>query len=335
MSNAIKLSALLLAMTLVAACSSVSDTRPELIRKSERYLEQGVEAYSNSDYVAATDYFTRALAHYRSIDDLNGVLFSHINLAETAMAAGSYDAVRQQLSDADHIIRTLGTSEHEPRLALLWAQSYWHEGRKEKALGTLSPLLPRFPEEGQAQQGRDSLELTALMLRTAIAFAALEEDGENAQQWLRRLENAVAHSRDVTALHRARLYRFQAQWSMHQGELVLTEELFQQALDIYRPAAARPAIAATLSESARLAMLMQRWELAEDRLLRALFIRVWILDRIGSAEILELLSEVYRAREQQHAAEEAVEWTRHIREDKAMDWRDLGQHYLQRPLIVR
>lgn len=334
MSNVIKLSGLLLALILLTACSGVSDTRPEVIRKSERYLKQGVEAYGNSDYVAATDFFTRALAHYRSIDDLEGTLFSHINLAETAMAAGAYDAVRQQLSDADRVAKTLGKTEYEPRLNLLWAQSYWREGLKDKALDTLSPLLPLFSAE-QVQQSVGTLELTALMLRTGIAFSSLEEDAKDAQLWLRRLESAFERSSNTSPLHQARLYRFQGQWLMHQGELVQAGKLFQDALNIYRPAASRPAIAATLSESARLAIRLHKWQQAEDFLLRALFIRVWILDRIGSAEVLQLLSEVYRAQQRQSAAEEAAEWSRHIREDKATDWRNLGQQYLQRPLISR
>lgn len=334
MNNIFKLSGPLLAMCLLAACSGVSDTRPEVIRKSERYLEQGVEAYGNSDYVAATDFFTRALAHYRSIDDLNGILFSHINLAETALSAGAYDAVRQQLSDADRVVRTLGETGYQPRLALLWAQSYWRDGEEERALAALSSLLPRFSGE-QVQQSVATLELTATMLRTSIAFASLEKDAEGAGLWLRRLESAFARSSDTSPRHLARLARFQGQWLMHRGELEQAGGLFQRALDIYRPAAARPAIAATLSESARLAIRMQQWEQAEDRLLRALFIRVWILDRVGSAEVLELLSEVYRAQDRRSAADEAAEWSRHIREDKATDWRNLGQQYLQRPLVSR
>jgi tetratricopeptide (TPR) repeat protein len=335
MNKRITWSGLLLALMLVSACSSVSDTRPEVIRKSERYLEQGVEAYNNSDYPTATDFFSRALAHYRSIDDLNGVLFSHINLAETAMAAGSYDAVAHQLSEADRIIRTLGASEHAPRLTLLWAQSHWRQGRKEKALELLAPLLPLFNDKQEVEQSLDSLALTALMLRTGIAFASLVKDDNDAQLWLRRMENGYARSRDVTPQHQARLYRFQAQWLMNKGKLVEAEELLQQALDIYRPEAVRPAIAATLGESARIAIRLEQWEEAEDRLLRALYIRVWILDRIGSAEVLDLFSEMYLAQGRQNAADEAAEWSRHIREDKATDWRNLSQQYLQRPLVGR
>ncbi|HEX9802546.1 MAG TPA: tetratricopeptide repeat protein [Gammaproteobacteria bacterium] len=335
MNRPITWSGLVLALLLVSACSSVSDTRPEVIRTSERYLEQGVEAYNNSDYPAATDFFSRALASYRSIDNLDGILFSHINLAETAIAAGSYDALRKQLSDAERVIRALGASEHEPRLTLLWAQSHWRQGRRENALELLEPLLPRFNDKQEVGGKLDALALTALMLRTDIAFASLDENDDEARLWLRRLENGYACGSEVTPQHKARLLRFQAQWLMHQGEPAGAEERLQQALDIYRPEAVRPAIAATLEESARVAIQLEQWEQAEDRLLRALYIRVWILDRIGSAEVLDRFGEMYLAQGRREAADEAAEWSRHIREDDATDWRNLSQQYLQRPLVSR
>jgi len=329
MSNQRTLPALLLATLLLGGCSSVSDTRPEVVRTSERYLQQGVEAYGNSDYVTATDFFSKALAQYRSIDDLNGILFSRINLAETGMAAGAYTAVQRQLEEAERIVDTLGSSEYEPRLRLLSAQSYWHEGDREKALEALQPLLPEFDAEQQPQQRLDALMLSAVMLRTDIAFADIDKDAEAAKLWLRRLDFAFARTSDTTALHQARLLRFEAQWAMYKGDLEDAEEGFAEALSAYREAAARPAIAATLSESAAVAMQREQWPQGEDRLLRALFIRVWILDRIGSAATLDQLNELYTAQGKSAAAAEAADWARHIREGKATDWRGLGQTYLQ------
>lgn len=323
---------LLFAVALLGGCSSVSDTRPEVVRTSERYLQQGVEAYGNSDYVSATDFFSKALAQYRSIDDLNGILYSRINLAETAMAAGSYAAVRHQLNEAERILVTLGNSEYQPRLQLLWAQSYWQEKKKEKALEAVQPLLPEFDAEQKPQQRLDALMLSAVMLRTDIAFADIGKDAETAKRWLQRLDFAFARTSDTTALHQARLRRFEAQWELHKGALEEAEESFAEALEAYREAAARPAIAATLSESAHVAMQRGQWPLAEDRLLRALFIRVWILDRIGSAATLDQLSNVYEAEGKSAAAAEAADWSRHIREGKATDWRELGHTYLQGPL---
>jgi len=329
MSKARLICLLLLGSTFLSGCSSVSDTRPEVLRTSERYLQQGVEAYGNSDYVSATDFFSKALAQYRSIDDLHGILFSRINLAETAMAAGSYTAVEHQLEAAERIVKTLGGSEYQPRLELLRAQSFWHEEKKEQALAALSPLLPEFDDEGKPQQQLDALMLSAVMLRTAIAFADVDNHAENAKLWLRRLDFAYARTEDTTALHQARLRRFEGQWSLHTGKLQDAANRFAEALEAYREAAARPAIAATLGESATVAMKQQQWPVAEDRLLRALFIRIWILDRFGSAATLDQLSDVYKAEGNVEAAKEAAAWSHHIREGKAIDWRGLGKTYLQ------
>jgi len=321
-----------LATALLYGCSGVSDTRPEVIRTSERYLQQGVEAYGNSDYVSATDLFSKALAQYRSIDDPQGILFSRINLAETAMAAGSYTAVKHQLNEAEHIVTTSGGSEYQPRLELLRAQSYWHEKEREKALNVVQPLLPDFDEDQQPNARPDTLMLSAIMLRTDIAFADIDKDDNAARLWLRRLGFSFARTSDTTPLHKARLKRFEAQWALHEGALKKADDLFAEALAAYRKAAARPAIAATLSESAHVAMQRKRWDIAEDRLLRALFIRVWILDRIGSAATLDQLSVLYSSQGKEDAATQASDWALHIREGKATDWRGLGKTYLQGPL---
>lgn len=323
---------LLIIAVFLGGCSSVSDTRPEVLRTSERYLQQGVEAYGNSDYVSATDFFTKALAQYRSIDDLHGILLSRINLAETAIAAGSYRAVAHQLKAAARTVSVLGGSKYQPRLDLLWAQSYWHEKKKEQALAALAHLLPEFDSDDIPQQRLNALGLSAVMLRTDIAFAEIDKDAKSAKQWLHRLKLAYDRTDDTTALHRARLLRFEAQWSQHSGDQNGAEKQFSEALAVYRKEAARPAIAATLGESASVAMQQQQWSLAEERLLRALYIRVWILDRIGSADTLEQLSRVYQAEDNAEAAQEALDWSQHIREGKAIDWRDLGKKYLQSPL---
>lgn len=327
-----RLPLLLLATALLCGCSGVSDTRPEVIRTSERYLQQGVEAYGNSNYVSATDLFTKALAQYRSIDDPQGILISRINLAETAMAAGSYTAVKHQLKEAEHVVTTVGGNEYLPRLELLWAQSYWHEKEGEKALKAVQPLLPGFDADQHPDVLPDTLVLSAIMLRTDIAFANIDNDDSSAKLWLRRLGLAFARTSDTTPLLEARLKRFKAQWALHQGDLMQADDLFAAALTAYRKAAVRPAIAATLNESARVAIQRKQWAIAEDRLVRALFIHVWILDRIGSAATLDQLSTLYMAEGNQDAANQATDWARHIRERKATDWRGLGKTYLQGPL---
>lgn len=278
---------------MLAGCSGVSDTRPEVVRKSEYYLEHGVTAFGNSDYAAASDFFHKALAHYRSIDDTHGTLLSLINLAETAMATGNSQAALQHIEQAGKVSLRNGAPHYRQRLQLMRAQVLWRERRHEQVESLLQSLLPEFDHEDRPQTTPDLLQLSAVILRTDMAFSKIEQQPLQAEQWLRRLQSTVARNRDATPLHDARLGRFEAALLQRQGRYSRAEEKLQEALTLYRSAAHRPAISATLSEIARLQMAQQQWEMARDTLQRALFVRLWMMDRIGSREVLYLLDAVY------------------------------------------
>jgi tetratricopeptide (TPR) repeat protein len=279
---------------LLGACSTVSDQRPEPIRKSEYYLEHGVSAFSDSDYVAASDFFSKALAHYRSIDDTTGTLLSRINLAETALASGNFSAALENIKAAETTANAEHYRDYQPRLTLLRAQTHWRSHEKEQALALLENLLPPFDSENRSQKKATLLILGATTLRTDIAFARDDDDKQAARLWLRRLSLMLPGTEGRTDLHHARLLRFEAQLAAYDHEPQDALNKFEQALQLYREGAARPAIAATLTESGKLLMTMGRWQEAEERLQRALYIRLWIMDRQGSAELLELLQIVYQ-----------------------------------------
>lgn len=284
----------LCSLLLLSACSGVSDTRPEPIRKSEYFLEHGVSAFENSDYVAATDFLRKALAHYRSIDDTTGVLLSRINLAETALAAGNFTAAAEHVTAAESLSLLPEHQEYQPRLTLLHAQIHWRQQQKAEALQLLSTLLPEFDEEQRSTQKGNLLLLGATTLRTDIAFAALDSNPDEARLWLQRLSLMLSSTEEDSPLHQARLLRFEAQLAHHENDTQQALQKLEEALQLYREAAVRPAIAATLTESARLLVAMERWQEAEAQLQRALYIRLWIMDRSGTAELLELLQLVYR-----------------------------------------
>lgn len=288
-----KLLILLIATLILGGCGSVSDTRPEVIRKGEYYLEHGVTAYGNSDYVTATDFFNKALAQYRSIDDTHGILLGHINLAETAMATGNTRAVLNQLDEAEKVAHRMNPPLYLKRLILLRAQVYWREGKSEQVMKLISPLLPAFNDEDEPDTRPDLITLTAITLRTDIAFSNIDTEPKNARRWLEHLRNSLRKNGDTTPLHDARLSRFEAQLAYREGNVQQALSLLDEALNSYREAAVRPAIAATLTETARLYMRQKAWQQAEERLARALYIRVWIMDRVGSREVLYLLAAVY------------------------------------------
>jgi tetratricopeptide (TPR) repeat protein len=283
-----------LILLLLSGCSTVSDERPEPIRKSEYYLEHGVNAFSNSDYVAATDFFSKALANYRSIDDTTGILLSRINLAETALASGNFPAALQNIEAAEMSANAEPYIAYQPRLTLLRAQTHWRAREKEKALALLERLLPSFDSEDRSQEKPTLLLLGATTLRTDIAFALDDNNKQEARLWLRRLSLMLPATSGRTAAHQARLLRFEARLAAYEHDYQHALNNFEQALQLYREGAARPAIAATLTESGKLLMTLERWKEAEEKLQRALYIRLWIMDRPGAAELLEQLQTVYR-----------------------------------------
>ncbi len=284
---------LLVITLLLNACSSVSDTRPEPIRKSEYLLESGVSAFENSDFVEATDFLRKALAHYRSIDDREGVLFSHINLAETALAAGNFDAAEAHTAAAQQITRSGEFQGLAPRITLLQAQRQWRRGLRDETLHLLAPLMPQFNEEQRTSIKPNLVTLGATTLQTDIAFAQADNAAQQ-RLWLKRLSLMAPATEGNTELHQARLLRFEAQLAQTDGALAEALEKFSQALQLYRASASRPAIAATLTEIGGLLMQQQRWKEAEDHLQRALYIRLWIMDRIGSTKLLEMLKQTYQ-----------------------------------------
>jgi tetratricopeptide (TPR) repeat protein len=283
----------LLLLLSLGGCGTVSDQRPEPIRKSEYFLEHGVTAFSDSDYVAATDFFRKALAHYRSIDDTTGVLLSRINLAETALASGNFAAALEQIEAAERIADGEPYREYRPRLALLRAQTHWRADEGQKALALLQPLLPPFESDDRSRERPTLLQLGAVTLRTDIAFARDDDEKEEARKWLRRLSLMLPATEGRTTLHHARLLRFEAELAAYAEAPQTALEKYEQALQLYREGAARPAIAATLTESGKLLMQLGRWEEAEEQLQRALYIRLWIMDRPGTAELLQRLQIVY------------------------------------------
>lgn len=294
----------LLLILFIAGCSGVSDIRPEPIRKSEYFLEHGVTAFENSDYVAATDFLNKALAHYRSIDNPEGIILSHINLTETALAAGNFTAAEEHITAAVNTTRESDSRHFLPRLNLLLAQTYWRRHEVDKALQLLAVLLPSFNAEQTSESKPDLLALGATIIRTDIAFFFIEKDAQEARLWLRRLSLMIPSVEGNTQLHEARLLRFEARLSILDNNPKKALEKFTAALELYRDSAARPAIASTLTEIAKLQIKLKLWQNAETTLNNALYIRLWIMDKAGAKQVMRLLSATYMETGQEKKAKE-------------------------------
>ena len=285
---------LILALLLLSGCSSIRDERPQPIRQGEYYLQQGVSAYEESDYVTAIDFFSKSLAYYRSIDHIDGVLLSHINLIEAALSSGNFKEAEKNITAAEGLVKQNSTTQFLPRLKLLRAQVHWRRKETDQALQLLEQLLPEFDSEQRSKVTPDPHLLSTATLRTAIAFSEKSEL-HDAKIWLRRLSLMLSRTSGRTELHQARLLRFEAQLAFSEGEPQQALSKLDKALHIYRQGAVRPAIAATLTDTGKLFMKMEEWEKAEETLQRALYIRLWIMDRHGTAELMELLQQVYQS----------------------------------------
>lgn len=309
---------LLLLLLFLAACSGISDTRPELLRSSERMLERGVEAHTQGDYSMAIDLFTRALAQYRSVDYRIGMLHSHLNLAETALASGQLTYAAKHIRELESLARELRDPASAQRAALLWARWYQQDGQTAQAIATLDSLLPPF-SNGKPAPVPNPIQLAALTLRSDLAL----QQNVEPLLWLARLEQGLAMQSQADPWTQARLWRLQARWLASEGDVEQGLTLLEQSLNTYREAARRQAVAATLAEVARLHGQAGNYALAEDHYQRALLIRVWMMDRRHSRELLEELVELYRRMGEDTKARESAALAAQIDSEQA--WQELRQ----------
>ncbi len=310
--------AVLVAAAWLAGCVSAPDPRPLVYREGDRLLEQGVEAFADSNYPGAAALFRKALVRFQGVDDSAGVLRARMNLAEVAMALGRLDAVRDELRAARALLERSRADTYARRLRLLEAGLATREGDRRGAEKLLAPLLPGGGGEAP-DVPPDRIALAALADRTRLAF---EEDQASAEAWTTRLAHAIEKSGEAPLL-RARLARFQAELARRQSHYGAADALLYSAHALYAAAAYRPGIAATLVEWAALAEEQGEREIARDRLKRALAIRLWILDRDGSLAVLEKLRTLNAALGADDRAQAAAQWMDRLRHRKLEQWPQL------------
>lgn len=306
---------LLLALALLlAACVSPPQQRPAALVQGERYLAMGVQSFRADDYAGAANHFTQALAHYQGLDHQEGMLHSRINLAETALAVGNAAAAERHLQAA----RLLAGGEGNPRLQLLHSSAALRQGQHDAAVDMLTPLLDGVPR-------RDAIYRSALANRVD---AALARDEAGVAAWVERYAAALRGD-DVPAFT-ARLYRFQGELARRGGDYSGAEGLLQQALELYKAIPSRPGTAATLEAWGTLLMEQQRWAEAEDRLQRALHIRLWLLDRRDTAVGLQRLAAISDATDRPQRAAAQRRWAEIVAGDGRLDWGALQREVLPR-----
>lgn len=310
----------LLLLTL-SGCGSAPQ-RPAPLVEGERLLALGVKAYRNDEMLQAANFFTKALSHHQGLDHDEGQLQSRINLTEVALAVGNLEAARRHLELAE-LLATGELSRYRPRLLLLHS-TLAHSRGDWAAARTLSEALLPAKLGGRGELAADApIVREALINRTSVAFAT---DEAAPAVWLERLEGFA----DDDAYALARLERFAAQLALRDGARPLAAEHLQRALDYCKTIPSRRCIAGTLEQWG--AQLQAEGDVAgaEDRYMRALAVRLALLDRGGSSKTLRQLADINQASGRGERAALLAGWADQVASGKTIDWNRLRGDTLPR-----
>ena len=305
-----RLSISLLLTTLMAcsliACSGgpAEKTESESFTSPAKHLDQGIYHYNINDYANAIDQFEKALLQYRSIDNQRGIANSCLNLAKTFMAINNNQIAAEYLARADTVIEQASLTELSEHLSLLKSSLAINNALYEQAIQELEPVLTSKNTE---------IRLAALKNRTSIAF--LQDDKEKLQ-WLEKYRTLQNSNPDNTSSHAARILRFEAEAADDPDKRT---ELLARSLSISQSLASRTAIAATLTQWADFDLEEKRLKEAEDKFLRALFIRHQLGDVKNSLAILKRLQSVYDETDPEKAAK-AGGWIEKFENNDLSGW---------------
>lgn len=275
---------LLLFSLLLSACGSNYVTRPTVIQDAESHTNIGVQAFSEGDFSRAQLLFSRALFLYQGLDNQQGEMLSHINLAEVALVTGNYPTVEKHLLNASTIANNTFQTEIQSRINLLSAQSALIQKQFTLAKKRLQPLLPEFEDETLVSTA-SHIQLVACADRTQIAVV----ENSNASLWTHRYTSALKLSDSKDPILEARLLRFQAVLLQEQGSLDAAESTLLQALNIYKENFSRSGIAETLNEMGQLSIAQNREQDAKEYIARALAVYRYLDNTKKIAQLNETL----------------------------------------------
>jgi len=278
---------------LLTACGSRPTRQPVVVMDSESDMALGMRSYQDNDYMQARNYFARALAQYRSVDQRADELNALIDLADSALGQGEYMAARDYLGEADKLAANGNFAALRAHVALLTAYADMQAGDAQPAAAQLDALLndPTTPAD---------IRQAVLFAHTQAAFDLKSAD---ATAWLGKLGAALGKNPD--ALSTARYQRLQAIAARNNGDLRQAAALYTKALNAYRAVYYRPGIAATLEEWADLSMQEKDWNAAKNQLQRALDVRLSMYDRTHSIRDLDNLMQTDAALGDNTAAQQS------------------------------
>ena len=310
---------LLTSLLLLSACSTGTPEKPlpTSISSPASLLDQGIQQYNNNNYQQAIHYFEKSLLQYRSIDNQTGITQCSLNLAKSLMAVNNNQLAAEYLAKAELIIKQEPLKELEGHLHLLNSSLAINNAFYDQALQELSTVL---------SSEDTTTRLAALKNRSRIAFIRNDNDK---QLWLEKYKTLQQENPDNTSSHLARILRFQAELDNNDKNKTA---LLTQSLAISRNLAARTAIAATLKQWAAIDVEAERFNDAEDKYLRTLFIRHQLGDVKNTLITLEQLRTVY-AKTNNVKQKQAQNWINKIENGDLRDWDQLFSDFETYPRI--
>jgi hypothetical protein len=260
-------------------------------------MSKAMAAYADNRYAEARNFFGRALAEYKSVDNRDGEAETLVDLADSALLQGDVTAARSYLLNAHDVVKAAALGALEPRLALLDAYADLQVGDAAGAAASLDLLLNNTASPADIHQA-------ALFARTQAAFDMKAADSAG---WLAQLTAAGVGKDD---LGKARLDRLKA---LAAPDAAQAAALYAEALALYQAAYYRPGIAASHEEWADLLLAQQDWAGARDHLRRALAVRLWMYDAAHSARDLQNLGKADAALGDSAAASKDAQWADYLK----------------------
>lgn len=306
-------------IAMLSACSGGPAEKPlsDSLTSPAKLLDQGIYHYNNNNYPNAIRDFEKALLQYRSIDNQPGIANSCLNLAKTYMAINNNQTAAEYLNRASSVIEQAQLTQLDDHLHLLNSSLAINNERYDHALQELSTVLA---------SNNTTIKLAALKNRTYIAYI---RDDSDKRQWLDQYKKLQSSNPENTSSHLARILRFEAKATDDENKKI---KLLSQSLSISQNHAARTAIAATLTQWADIDIANERYDEAEDKSLRALFIRHQLGDVKNSMALLKQLKTIYSSTDNKKAAL-TTDWIDKLSAHEFNDWESLYSDFETYPII--
>lgn len=305
-------------IAMLSACSGGPAEKPlsDSLTSPAKLLDQGIYHYNNNNYPNAIRDFEKALLQYRSIDNQPGIANSCLNLAKTYMAINNNQTATEYLNRASSVIEQAQLTQLDEHLHLLNSSLAINNELYDHALQELSTVLA---------SNNTTIKLAALKNRTYIAYI---RDNTDKRQLLEQYKKLQSSNPENTSSHLARILRFEAEATDDENKKI---KLLSQSLSISQNHAARTAIAATLTQWADIDIANERYDEAEDKSLRALFIRHQLGDVKNSIVLLKQLKAIYSSTDNKKAAL-TTDWIDKLSAHEFNDWESLYSDFETYPI---